>query len=100
MDAVALFGDHLMTKNTNNNAIFISTGLTLECSLKFGDNVGYGDVVLFVKRIAMIPFSQEWEIAISYFGHALRVKGLMVGPLEDNYLWFSSKKDTAIKPSE
>ena len=63
-------GKRIVMKGTTNPAIFVMTGLVIQCSLVDPATMGRGDTAFKNKMICLKPLNVEYEHATSFLGHA------------------------------
>ena len=62
-------GKRIVMKGTTNPAIFVMTGLVIQCSLVDPATMGYGDTAFENKMICLKPLNVEYECVTSFLGH-------------------------------
>ena len=84
----------VMSDRPDNTAVLLITGLAVDSNLIEPYKHTYMGNTTRVKRLLLWPFSQEFELAISYIGNAWGVEHVSI-PINGGIFKFSTRKDTA-----
>ena len=87
-------GDRLLISNPQlrrQTAVFLTVGIVAQCELV---TPGWGGTSnsYQVRRIAVCPFSTEYQLAIAFFGNVLGCK-MFVGALADGNMIFGTRRE-------
>lgn len=75
-----------------NTAVFLMTGLVLQCSLAQPTLMGPASAPYMNKMISIKPFSIEYERATSFLGNVLGIEKYP-GPVYEGNLTFTTRRD-------
>ena len=80
------------TAGRGNTAVFLITGLVLQCSLAQPTLMGPPSAPYMNKMISIKPFAVEYERATSFLGNVLGVEKYP-GPVYEGNLTFTTRRD-------